>query len=107
RTLVGLDGAWMVVALDLHHHRQPTADIHRTGVLFAGLHQDAWAGGRKAPEKRAAVLVAAVFAPHRTEEAEFDVIRGAPQQLGDARVSLAAKRYLVEGALVELMGCGW
>ncbi len=49
RSLVGLDGGRVVVALDLHGHGHTATDVHDAGVLARPL-QDVLALGGEAPE---------------------------------------------------------
>ncbi len=47
RALERLDGARVVVALDLERNRPAIADIDHAGVLLAGFHENVWPGGGK------------------------------------------------------------
>ena len=84
RSLQRLHCGGMVVGLDLEHHRQAVADVHRAGVLRAGLGQDP---GRFLPgrvlieqaQQGPGVLIAAVLAPKRPEHAQFNRV-GLPAQ---------------------------
>ena len=79
RALVGLDGRRVVVRLDLHRDGQAATDVDDAGVLLAGRHQHARAGGGEAAQQGLGVLVAAVLAPQRAEHAQLDVV-GLPSQ---------------------------
>ena len=85
--LVRLDGARVVVALDLERDRQPVADRDDAGVL-ARAGDDALAGGRQRPEQRLGALVRAVLAPHDAEHRELEVVRVAPAEPVADRVEL-------------------
>ncbi len=74
RALVRLDGARVVVRLDLERDRQPVADRDDAGVL-ARAGDDALAGGRQRPQERLRALVRAVLAPHDAEHRELEVVR--------------------------------
>ena len=64
RALIGLNVAWMVMALHLEHDREPVADIDHAGVLARPLDHP-----RRLRRQRAQVdfrrLVRAVLVPHR------------------------------------------
>ena len=74
RALVRLDGARVVVRLDLERDRQAVADRDDAGVL-AGARDDALAGSRQRPQERLRALVRAVLAPHDAEHRELEVVR--------------------------------
>ena len=64
-----LDGAGMIVALDLHYDGEAIADGHRTGVFLAGPDQHVLAIAGEPAQQRLGVLIAAVLAPHRPGDA--------------------------------------
>ena len=101
RSFVRLDGRWVVVRFDLHHHADAVADVDRAGVLAAHLGQDARAAVGEHSQERLAVLVAAVLAPHGAEHAELDLVRLAAQPLDDPAVLLQRQRQLFDQALVN------
>ena len=72
--LVRLDGARVVVRLDLERDREPVPDRDDAGVL-ARPGDDALAGGRQRPEQRLRALVRAVLAPHDAEHRQLEVVR--------------------------------
>ena len=47
RALERLDGARVVVTLDLERNRPAVADIDHAGVFLTGFHENVWAGGGK------------------------------------------------------------
>ena len=71
RSLEGLDGARVIVTLDLEGHGPSVADVDDAGILLARLDQDARTGGRELAELGPGVLVGAVLAPHDGEDTEF------------------------------------
>ena len=105
--LVRLDGAGVVVALDLERHRQAVADADDAGVLAqAGHHAAAGVGRRR--EQRLGALVGAVLAPHHAEHRQLHVVgvaaeasRGWPQLLvgqAEARGGAASRGSAVAAA---------
>ena len=96
RTLVGLDGRWVVVRLDLHDDAHAVADVDGAGVLRAALRQDVGALRRQQAQKRLRVLVAAMLAPERAEEAQLDLVGLAAELLDDELVLVAAEGDRVE-----------
>ena len=77
-----LDGARVVVRLDLERNRPAVADRDRARVL-ARAHQHPLALGRQAPQQLARVLVGAVLGPQQREHRQLDVVGLALQQLDD------------------------
>ena len=71
--LVGLDGARMVVALDLEGDRQAVPDRDDTSVL-AWPRDHALAGRGQGLEQGLAALVRAVLAPHHAEHRQLEVV---------------------------------
>src|SRR5262249_41830449 len=100
RTLVRLDGAGMVVRLDLEDDRPTLADLHGPCVLARAL-QDAWARGRKLTQERLRGLVRAVLGPEHTEHAELDTAGLAAQLVDDLHVLVGRQRDLRELATVD------
>src|ERR1700730_7143821 len=98
--LGGLDGAGMVVRLDLEDAGQPLTDVHRTGVLTRALEHLRSASGQAA-KQRLAGFVAAVLAPESAQDAELDVVRRSAELRG-CGVVFAAR----EPNLGELRGRG-
>src|SRR3989441_267839 len=94
RTLEGLDERGMVVALDLEHRGEPTADVDRARVLARAL-QHPRAPGRQLAQEGARALVRAVLGPHDREHAELLQRGGAPEQRHDLRPLLAREALLV------------
>ena len=86
RTLVRLDGRWMVVRLDLHRDREAVSDVDDPGVLDSGPDEEPRAVGGEDREQRLGVLVAAVLTPERAEHPELDGVRLAPQPVDDRLV---------------------
>src|SRR5437667_11002146 len=84
----------MVVALDLEHRGQPTADVDRARVLARAL-QRPRAPGRQLAQEGARALVRAVLGPHDREHAELLERGGAPEQRDDLRPLLAREAVLV------------
>ena len=80
--LVRLDGARVVVRLELERHGQAVADADHAGVLARARHH-AGAGGRERPQQRPAALVRAVLAPHHAEHGELEVVRVAAEAGAD------------------------
>ncbi len=82
RALEGLDGGGMVVALHLEGARQALAEVDDARILARALqHRRAFHG--KPPQQPGRVLVAAVLGPEEREDAEFEVVRIAPEQASD------------------------
>ena len=84
-SLIGLDRARMVVALDLHRDPPAAPDVHDPRVLEPVALQR-FLVLAEAGEDGARELVAAVLGPHDGEHPELGVARGAPEELGDPRV---------------------
>src|SRR5262249_14972675 len=84
-TLVWLDGARMVVRLDLESDRPSVGETQHAGV-FSGSLDDLGTGGRKGPQHRLGMLVAAMLRPERGEDAELRQGRRASQQLEYAAI---------------------
>src|SRR5262249_57703383 len=85
RTLVGLDVAWVVVALHLEHDGPPVARVDDARVLARALDHQGPAG-RQGLEPVAGGLIGAVLAPHDREYTEFGQGRLAPEDLQEPRV---------------------
>ena len=100
RALVGLDGGGVVVGLDLHDDAHAVADVDCAGVLGAAAGEDVGALGGKQAEEGLRVLVAAVLAPERAEQAELDLVGLAAEALDDEVVFVAAESDGVEDFLV-------
>ncbi len=90
--LKGLDGARVVVRLDLERDRPSVADVDDARVLLARLHEDAaeilgraFLLGREALEQGPRVLVRAVLRPHNRED----------PKLGEGRHAAQVPAYLV------------
>ena len=86
RPLERLDGARMVVGLDLEGDRPAVADVDDAGVFLARLDEDPpeSAGrppllGREPLQERPRVLVGAVLRPHDREDAQLGQRRVAPE----------------------------
>ena len=79
-----LDGARVIVALDLERHGEAVAEVEHAGVL-AGALQHAGALRRQPLEQRRRVLVAAVLGPEQAEDGQLEVVGLTLQQLLDAR----------------------
>jgi hypothetical protein len=60
RTLERLDGARMIVRLDLERDGQAVADVNDAGVFLARADEDFFGPGRKRFQQRAGVFVAAM-----------------------------------------------
>jgi hypothetical protein len=73
----------MIVRLDLERDRRPVPEVEHAGVLARPL-QHAVSGGRKPPEERRRVLVAAVLRPEEGEDRELEVVRIPAEQLLDS-----------------------
>ena len=73
RTLEGLDIGRMVMRFDLEGHCQPITDIDDAGV-FPGTLKDSRPFGGQTLEMNARALVAAVFAPHHTEDTQLSQV---------------------------------
>src|SRR5438094_6877343 len=81
----------MIVRLDLECDGQSVADVDDAGVFFVRAGEDAFRLGRKSFEQRSGVLVGAMFAPHRRENAQFGVIRFAAEDFPDTREFLRSQ----------------
>ena len=77
-TLVRLDGARVVVDLDLERDGQPIAD-RDDARLLARTGDHALARRRQRPQQRLGALVRAMLAPHDAEHRELEVVRIAAQ----------------------------
>src|SRR6185295_4862589 len=75
----------MVMRLDLECDSEAVADVDDAGVL-AGALQDGRAFRRQPPQMNTRTLVAAVLAPHNTEDAELCEVRFAPEDVDDLAV---------------------
>ena len=83
RALIRLDGARVVVALDLERAQQAAADIYRAGVL-ARTDRDARPSRRQRAQQLLRMLVRTVFAPHRAEHCPLERVRLAADELAHA-----------------------
>ncbi len=72
--LEGLDGAGMVVGLDLEGAHEPAADVDGAGVL-AGTHHDMLALGGQGSQQLLGVLVGAVLAPQQRVHGQLNLVR--------------------------------
>src|SRR5689334_17662200 len=88
--LIGLDEAWMVVALHLEDAGITVADVDDASV-FAGPLQHPRRLRRELAQMDARRLVGAVLAPHHAEDAEFDEARFAVQESLDAAILVVAQ----------------
>ena len=78
-----LDGARMIVALDLERDRPAIANIHHAGIFFAGFDQNVWTGGGKFLQLSSRIFVRAVFTPHDRENAQLGKVRLATEDFFD------------------------
>src|SRR5205085_8608063 len=69
-----LDGARVVVRLDLEGDGEAAADVDGAGVL-AGAHQDGGSFGRQRAQQQLRVLVGAVLGPHEREDGKLYFVR--------------------------------
>src|SRR5207248_332 len=88
RPLEGLDGAGVVVRLDLERAREPAADVHRAGVLARPDYHVRAAAGERA-QQLLRVLVRAVLAPQQRVHRQLERVRGAALLLAHELVLLA------------------
>ena len=86
---------------DLHDDGPAVADVDRAGVLLTHARKDAVAAAGEEAEEGAAVLVAAVLAPERAEDAELDLVRLASQPRDERLVLVAAQRDGVQRRLFD------
>jgi hypothetical protein len=100
RALKRLDGARMIVRLDLESDRQSIANVNDAGVFFASADEDAGGFGGKSFEKRTRVLIGTMLAPHHREDAQLRVVRLAAQNAFDALILLGG-----EAVLLDQFGC--
>ncbi len=94
-----LDGARVVVRLDLEGAGQPVPGVDDTGVL-ARPDEHVLPLGRQRPQELLRVLVGAVLAPQQREHRELDLVRDAAELVDDQRVLVAreAERHgLLDG----------
>ena len=92
-SLERLDGARMVVRLDLERNGQATAHIDRAGVL-ARTHDHVRPLGGQSAQQLARVLVGAVLGPHQAEHGQLDAVRLPAQALDDQRVFVIGEAEL-------------
>jgi hypothetical protein len=85
RALIGLDGRRVVVRLDLERHREAVADADHAGVLTGSLQHERRLGGERL-EQRARMLVRAVLAPQRADDAQLSEGRLAPQHVDESAI---------------------
>ena len=85
RTLIGLNGRRMIVALDAHGHCDAVAHVHDACVLARAHQHPRRIGGQacKMPTRR---LIGAVLRPHHCVHRKLEVIRPTFQQLADVLV---------------------
>ncbi len=99
RPLKGLDGARVVVRLDLEGDGQPVAHIHSARVL-ARAHEQVRPLGREARQELLGVLVGAVLGPHEGEHGQLEPVGLAAELVrdevvlgvGQAELAVAAAR---------------
>ena len=101
RALEGLDRRGVVVGLDLEDDGEAAADVDDAGVLGAGGHEHAGRVAGEEAEERPGVLVGAVLAPQRAEEAELEAVRLPVEPVDDALILLGAEGNLPEGLRVD------
>ena len=101
RALEGLDRRGVVVGLDLEDDGEAAADVDDAGVLGAGGHEHAGRVAGEEAEEGPGVLVGAVLAPERAEEAELEAVRLPVEPVDDALVLLGAEGNLPEGLRVD------
>jgi hypothetical protein len=94
----------VVVRFDFHDDAEAIADVHGAGVLSAAVGEHIRAFSREQAEKRLRVLVAAVLAPERPEEAKLDFVRFTAELLDDQLVLRAGEGDGVEDGLVDRHG---
>ena len=82
--------------LDLEDDAESVADVHHAGVLLPGAHADGIGRGGEEAKQRFGVLVAAVLAPERAEEAELQRVGLALEALDDQLVLAPRQRDLIE-----------
>ena len=99
-----LDGAGVVVRLDLEGDRVAVAEIDRAGVL-ARTHHDPLTLGRQPAQQLARVLVGAVLGPQQREHRQLDAVGIAPDQLADALVLGVGQPELAVAALQPSRSC--
>ena len=100
RALVRLDERRVVVRLDLEHRAQAVTDVDRPRI-FAGPLHDARTGGRQRLQVHARALVAAMLRPHHGEQAQFQQVGRAADQLLDALVLIRLDAVPVENRGVD------
>ena len=86
RAFIRLHGGRVVVGLYLHHDRPAAADVHDAGVLAARRDEQAVGRGVEHGQQRLGVLIAAVFAPERAEQAELERVGFAPKSFDNGFV---------------------
>src|SRR5712692_5142404 len=99
RTLIGLDGRWVIVRLDLEHGRPALADLDCAGVLTGAL-QHIGSAGRQPAQQGLRGLVRAVLGPQQPEHPELHRVRRPPEPLDDDAVLLRREGNLPQPALV-------
>ena len=95
--LEGLHGGGVVVGLDLEDDGEAAAHVDDAGVLGAGGDEHAGGVAGEEAEEGAGVLVGAVLAPERAEEAELQRVGLPVQAVDDGVVLLGAEGDLPEG----------
>ena len=78
-----LDGARMIVALDLERDCPAVANIHHAGIFFAGFDQNVWTASGKFFQLFSRIFVRAVFTPHDRKNSELGEIRLATEDFFD------------------------
>ena len=81
RAFIRLHGGRVVVGFYLHHDRPAAADVHHARVLAARRDEQPVGDGVEHGQQRLGVLVSAVFAPERAEQAELKRVGFAPKSL--------------------------
>src|SRR5437867_6472438 len=84
---------------DFHHHAKAISNVHGARVLRASAGEDVRTFGRQQAQQRLGVLIAAVFAPERAEQAQFQFVRLPAQPLQDHLVLGTGQRDYIEGGL--------
>src|SRR4029077_9058627 len=83
--LVGLDGRRVVVRLNLERDGETVADADHAGVLTGPLQHERRRGG-EGLEERTRMLVRAVLAPQRADDAQLSEGRLAPQHVDESAI---------------------
>ena len=95
RALVGLDGARVVVGLDLESDGPALADLDDAGVLARAL-QYPRAGAGQAAQEGLGGLVRAVLRPEHADHPQLHVVGGSAQQLDDGLVFGFGQSHLAQ-----------